>query len=97
VADEGTSLTDFTFIRKLGQGGFSKVLLTKRKLAGQFQGQELCAVNVLKKETVIRGNCASFVMIEKDVLTLVRGHPFIISLYSCFRTEVIFLNFKSVS
>jgi 3-phosphoinositide dependent protein kinase-1 len=81
----------------LGQGGFGKLLLAECKSRGRSHHEGLCAVKVLKKENVIRNKCIKFVEAERDILNLVHGHPFVITLYSCFQTKVIFQIFNSVS
>ena len=94
VHEGKTSVDDFTFIRVLGEGAFGKVLLAQHKPPSRpHYKDEFYAIKVLKKKNTI----VDSVETEKHILKLVKGHPFIINLYCCFQTEVIFQISKSVS
>jgi serine/threonine protein kinase len=56
--------------------------------------EECYTIKVVKKYDIIVKGLIRQVMEEKDVLRLVYGHPFVVSLYSCFQTEVIFQIYK---
>jgi len=67
TTDDGkVSLDNFQFIRRLGEGAFGTVVLTRGKLPG---GPELMfAMKALKKRGITTDNCA--IMAEKEALML---------------------------
>ena len=82
--------TIFTRLEFLGEGGFGKVILAKKKSS---DGREQrFAIKVLKKSHIVSCCSVTYVVTEKEALVLASGHPFITTLYSCFQTKVI-LNF----
>ena len=88
-------IDNFDPVRILGQGGFGKVILVKRKTADECDRH--FAVKVVKKSHIT--NCATYAITEKEAMVLASGHPFITTLYSCFQTKVIcnFLNLLIIS
>lgn len=79
------SIDHFHFLKVIGKGSFGKVMLAKLKNTDQVY-----AVKVLRKDTILQNiscdvECA---MSEKRVLILATRHPFLVSLHSCFQTEV---------
>jgi novel protein kinase C epsilon type len=81
------SLENFHPVKILGEGGFGKVLLAKKKSADG--SEKSFAVKIVKKSFVVSHSCVSFTIIEKEALILTAGHPFITTLHSCFQTKVI--------
>jgi len=79
------SFEGFHPVRILGEGGFRKMILAKKKATDQR-----FAVKFMKKCHIISCCSVSYTIIEKEALILASGHPFITMLYSCFQTKVIF-------
>ena len=75
TADDGkVSLQDFQFIRKLGEGAFGTVVLTKGKLPGG--SEQLYAIKALKKRSICN------IIADKQAFMLISGHPFITTMSS---------------
>jgi serine/threonine protein kinase len=72
----------------VGEGGFGKVLLVKKK-ASEGSDQRF-AMKVLKKSNIISCCSVAYTIAEKEVLVLALGHLFITAQYPCFQTKVIF-------
>ena len=96
TADDGkVSLHDFQFIRKLGEGAFGTVVLTKGKLP--VGPEQLYAIQALKKHSIDSSTICE-IMAEKEVFMLTSGHPFITTMYCCFQnTEHVFFVMEYMS
>jgi len=90
-------IDSFQPVRILGQGGFGKVILVKRKTADECDRH--FAVKVVKKSDVINSSSVAYAIIEKEAMAIASGHPFVTTLYTCFQTKVIcnFLNLLIIS
>ena len=78
-------LDHFNFLAVLGKGNFGKVMLAETK-----QTKQLYAIKVLKKEFIIENDEIPSMRTEKLAFQVANKdkHPFLISLHSCFQTEV---------
>ena len=78
-------MNNFTFLKTLGRGNFGKVLLVQEK-----KTKRLFAMKILKKEFIIENDEIPSMRTEKLAFQVANKdkHPFLISLHSCFQTEV---------
>lgn len=78
------SLDNFILLKVLGKGNFGKVILSKSKNTGR-----LCAIKVLKKDSIIQNHDIESARAEKKVFLLASKtkHPFLTNLYCSFQTE----------
>jgi len=69
----------------------------KKKASNEYD--QHFAMKALKKSHFINCCSVTYTVAEKEVLVPASGHPFIMTLYSCFQTEVIFnfLNLLHIS
>ncbi|SCV68054.1 BQ2448_175 [Microbotryum intermedium] len=72
---------DFVFGRTIGQGSYSTVTLVTDKVAPHHQ----YALKVLDKEHIKREKKIKYVLIERDTLKALDGHPGIVRLYWTFQ------------
>eukprot|EP00729_Bicosta_minor_P021671 gene21671-35325_t len=80
----GTSLTaaDFTYTKVLGRGSFGKVMLAE--MAGC---DDVFAIKILKKTSVVEDDDVAGTFTEKRVLELSNGSPFLSKLHATFQTD----------
>jgi serine/threonine protein kinase len=82
------SLNGFDLIDFLGKGDFGTVVLAERK--GLGEPKQLYAIKAIQKLSSFRSYIIRQAMVEKDALILASGHPFIVTLHSCFQNEAYF-------
>ena len=73
------------------------MILVKKKSS---DGTNQCfAIKVMKRSHIVSCCSATYTITEKEALVLASGHPFIMTLYSCFQTKLIFnsLNLLHIS
>jgi len=75
------SVLDFELLKVIGRGGFSRVLLVRKKDTGR-----LYAMKILKKSKIIREKKVKPLISERKVLELL-DHPFIVKLHWAFQSK----------
>ena len=80
VCNNKLTIEDFTIIKVVGKGSYGKVLLVKKN-----DDDQIYAMKVLKKKSMIKRNQVEHIKTERKVLELV-NHPFIINLKYAFQT-----------
>ena len=75
------SVRDFEMIKVIGRGGFSRVLLCRKKDTGR-----LYAMKILKKSKLIREKKVKPILSERAVLEQL-DHPFIVKLHWAFQSK----------
>jgi serine/threonine protein kinase len=75
------SITDFSTLSKLGEGGFGTVLLVKKNTTGT-----LYALKILKKARMTKPGTSQRVISERQSM-LEMQHPFICQLYGAFQDD----------
>ena len=66
----------------LGRGGFGKVMQVRHRASGRVH-----AMKIFKKADLRARKQVERTMTERDILSAVRWHPFIVQLSSAFQTE----------
>ena len=72
------SVEDFELIKVIGRGGFSRVILCRKKDTGR-----LYAMKILKKSKLIREKKIKPILSERSILERL-DHPFIVKLHWAF-------------
>ena len=73
---------DFEQIKVIGRGGFSRVVLARKKDTGR-----LYALKIMKKNRVIKEKKLKPIMSERNILEMLnQRHPFIIKLHWAFQS-----------
>lgn len=76
------SAADFTYTKVLGRGSFGKVMLAEMRSC-----DDVFAIKILKKTSVVEDDDVAGTMTEKRVLELSEGSPFLTKLHATFHTE----------
>ena len=81
------SKEDFDQIKVIGRGGFSRVVLARKKDTGR-----LYALKIMKKERIVREKKLKPILSERMIMEqLTARHPFIIKLHWAFQSVIIIL------
>jgi hypothetical protein len=84
TADDGKmSLHNFQFIKRLGEGGFGTVVITKGNLLGGYEKRY--AKKAINKRDITSSNICE--IMAEEALMLTSHHPFNKTLYSCFQNK----------
>eukprot|EP01134_Creolimax_fragrantissima_P004173 CFRG4173T1 len=75
-------LSDFTLLSVLGRGSFGKVMLAERKTT-----KLVYALKMIKKSDVVEHDDYECAKVEKNVLSVANGCPFLAHCYSTFQSE----------
>ena len=78
---EATSITSFTPIKVIGKGGFSTVILARKKDTGS-----LYAIKTINKSLLVRENRSPQIIAEKDIMKT-SDHPFIIKFFMAVQSK----------
>ncbi|KAK7233898.1 RAC serine/threonine-protein kinase [Aureococcus anophagefferens] len=76
-------LDDFAVLSKLGEGGFGKVVLARKKCGGTLH-----AIKAVRKEKLLKaGACAVQHMLDENNILQTLRHPFILTLQYAFQDD----------
>ena len=75
------TIEDFTIIKVVGKGSYGKVLLVKKN-----DDDQIYAMKVLKKKSMIKRNQVEHIKAERKIMELV-DHPFIVKLKYAFQNS----------
>ena len=81
-AKASVSKEDFEFLRVIGRGGYSKVVLARKKDSGRMY-----AIKVMKKADVFSRAKISLFTSEVKINSSVKDSSFIVDLYYAFQTD----------
>ena len=73
-------MNDFQQLKVIGRGGFSKVLLVRKKDSGL-----LFAMKVMSKQFLMADNKFKQVLSERNIMSSL-DHPFVVKLYWAFQS-----------
>jgi len=76
------TVRDFSFIKPIAKGGYSRVFLARKIKTG-----DLFAVKVLKKSFIAGKNAVPHILAEKKILETSVSSPFIVKMYYAFQTS----------
>lgn len=75
------SISDFELLKVIGRGGFSRVLLARKKDTGRLYGMK-----ILKKGKIIKEKKVKPIISERRVMETL-DHPFLVKLHWAFQTK----------
>ncbi|KNC78295.1 AGC/PKC/PKCH protein kinase, partial [Sphaeroforma arctica JP610] len=79
---DNVNLRDFNLLSVLGRGSFGKVMLAERKTT-----KKVYALKMIKKSDVVEHDDYECAKVEKNVLSVSNGCPFLAHCYSTFQSE----------
>jgi serine/threonine protein kinase len=80
------TVKDFSLGKTLGTGAFGRVRFVTYTGEGPQKGKYY-ALKTLKKAAIIKMKQVDHIMSEREILLLLRGHPFIVNIYGIFHDE----------
>jgi len=82
IRDSKVSKNDFHFLKVIGWGGYSNVVLARKKDNGK-----LYAIKIIKKDATYLKTNKSIYIAEANIMRKLSGSPFIVNLHYTFQTE----------
>jgi serine/threonine protein kinase len=79
---ETMTRNDFEILEKLGNGAYGRVIKARKKGT-----DEIVAIKIVQKYLLAKENKTKHAMAEKVILTELREHPGIVTLYTTFKDE----------
>ncbi|KAF1745503.1 hypothetical protein MXB_4034 [Myxobolus squamalis] len=83
--DDGIKLEDFKILKVIGRGGFSKVFLSQ--YIGNLSYSGYFAMKVIRKDIYHENKNFDTLIQERNILSLLISHSFIMQAISCFQTR----------
>ncbi|KXS18866.1 serine/threonine protein kinase 15 [Gonapodya prolifera JEL478] len=75
------TIKDFEIIKPISRGAFGKVYLARKTTT-----QDLYAIKIMKKDTLMRKNMSSHILAERKVLALAKN-PYVVRLFYAFQSK----------
>ncbi|KAM3133920.1 hypothetical protein pb186bvf_014035 [Paramecium bursaria] len=78
---DNVNIKDFTLVRCIGSGGFSRVYLVRYKVNGKFY-----AMKLIDKEFVLQNKKQDLIQNERDIMSVIK-HPFTVKMEYAFESK----------